>query len=96
MAEIAPYIAGLLVAIALTLTVFEIGEIRVSRTLTYVAMATMALDAIGGHVTAPVSQYWADWFGIIALSWAGIMLVALMARGLTRVVADRRSLDVRR
>jgi hypothetical protein len=96
MVEITPDIVCLLVAIGVTLTVFKIGQIRDSRTMSYVAMAILALKAIGGKIIAPVSQYWADWFGIVGLSWAGIMIVALMARGLTRTMADRRSREARR
>jgi hypothetical protein len=59
-------------------------------------MAPMALDAIGGKITAPVLQYWADRVGITVFAWAGIMIVVLMARGLTRIMADRRAATVSR
>jgi len=96
MAGIAPHIGCLLVAVALTSTVFRIGGVHVAPMLAYLAIAVMALDAVGGDITAPVPQIWADRAGIIALCWAGVMILILMGRGLARIMADRRSLDIAR
>jgi hypothetical protein len=96
MAEIGPYVACALIAVALTLAVFKIGSIRDSRLMTYAATVIMALNAIGGKITAPAPQYWADRVGIAVFAWLGIMTVVLMARGMTRIMADRRSAAVRR